>query len=192
MPHAKTLEREANVKRVLDVALECFYQSGIERTKIADIAERAGVTSMSVHRYFGDKANLVINTYRLFWFRLSKKLHGGLSGDAAAGQTGLEQAAALLESYAKLYLKDPKMFAQMRNFENFLRNQAPASIRELEEFSFAFPVDSVPLLNAIRAGQADGSIQSRVAANELLELSLTSLFGAMGQLSASDGQGGKA
>ena len=53
--------RAQNKQRVLDEALKCFYYEGIERTKVATIAQKAGVTSMSVYRYYGDKENIVLN-----------------------------------------------------------------------------------------------------------------------------------
>ena len=66
--------RAQNKQRVLDEALKCFYYEGIERTKVATIAQKAGVTSMSVYRYYGDKENIVLESAMLFWNKLTSEL----------------------------------------------------------------------------------------------------------------------
>ena len=50
MPHEE--QREKNIRLVTEVALDCFLANGIEKTKVADIARRSGLTERSVFRYF--------------------------------------------------------------------------------------------------------------------------------------------
>ena len=58
MPHEE--QREKNIRLVTEVALDCFLANGIEKTKVADIALRSGLTERSVFRYFETKADLVL------------------------------------------------------------------------------------------------------------------------------------
>lgn len=45
--------------RILLVALEVFLRQGVKKTNLAEIAERAGLTRVTVYRYYGDKKGLV-------------------------------------------------------------------------------------------------------------------------------------
>ena len=42
MPHEE--QREKNIRLVTEVALACFLANGLEKTKVADIALRSGLT----------------------------------------------------------------------------------------------------------------------------------------------------
>jgi AcrR family transcriptional regulator len=45
--------------RLRDAAMELFLQRGYEQTTVADIAERAGLTSRTFFRYFADKREVL-------------------------------------------------------------------------------------------------------------------------------------
>ena len=181
MPHAKTMEREANVRRVLEVALNCFYHDGIEQTKIADIAEKSGVTSMSIHRYFGDKTSLVLNSYKLFWLRLSRELHAACDKRVDAKASGLDRLKTLMEIYVDFYLKDPQVAVWIHNFENFLHTHS-AEI-EPDYIELNQPLERAPLIAAVKAGMQDGSIRGDYTADELLSTALSALLGTMTRIS---------
>ena len=51
-------ENETHEKIVL-AALQLFLAQGIKKTSVSDIADQAGVTRVTVYRYFGDKKSLV-------------------------------------------------------------------------------------------------------------------------------------
>jgi AcrR family transcriptional regulator len=46
-------------RRILDAAIRCFGQRGFRRTRVEEVAERAGVSRALVHGYFGSKALLL-------------------------------------------------------------------------------------------------------------------------------------
>jgi AcrR family transcriptional regulator len=50
--------------RIQQAALDLFLQHGIRKTSIDDIAERAGVTRVTVYRYFADRPELVEAAFR--------------------------------------------------------------------------------------------------------------------------------
>lgn len=54
---------------ILDNALECFFQSGIHGTTIADIAREANVNKALVYYYFSDKQGLL---HQLVGYQLQK------------------------------------------------------------------------------------------------------------------------
>ena len=46
-------------ERIVRAALDCFSAQGIKKTSMDDIAQAAGVTRVTVYRYFADKRDLV-------------------------------------------------------------------------------------------------------------------------------------
>jgi AcrR family transcriptional regulator len=45
--------------RIITAALELFSQQGVKKTDLDEVARQAGVTRVTVYRYFGDKEGLV-------------------------------------------------------------------------------------------------------------------------------------
>ena len=72
MPHEE--QREKNIRLVTEVALDCFLANGIEKTKVADIALRSGLTERSAFRYFETKADLVLAASLLCWKRILERI----------------------------------------------------------------------------------------------------------------------
>ena len=52
-------ERSPAVDRVLDAALECFVHNGLAATTMSDVAARAEVSRVWVHRLVGDRRALI-------------------------------------------------------------------------------------------------------------------------------------
>ena len=51
--------------RILQAALDLFLRQGIRKTSIDDVAERAGVTRVTVYRYFSDRQQLIGEAFLL-------------------------------------------------------------------------------------------------------------------------------
>lgn len=51
--------------RILQAALDLFLRQGIRKTSIDDVADRAGVTRVTVYRYFSDRQQLIGEAFLL-------------------------------------------------------------------------------------------------------------------------------
>ncbi|MFC2068395.1 TetR/AcrR family transcriptional regulator [Chloroflexota bacterium] len=51
--------REQKKERIRGAALDLFSAYGFKKTSISDIAEKAGVSKVTIYKYFGDKDSLV-------------------------------------------------------------------------------------------------------------------------------------
>ena len=51
--------------RILRAALDLFLRQGIRKTSIDDVAKRAGVTRVTVYRYFSDRQQLISESFLL-------------------------------------------------------------------------------------------------------------------------------
>jgi AcrR family transcriptional regulator len=52
-------ETETTADRIAKAALELFLQTGVRRTSVDEVAKHAGMTRITVYRYFSDKQGLV-------------------------------------------------------------------------------------------------------------------------------------
>ena len=58
---------ETQKNHILDVAEKLFLEQGIENTSISQIAEQAGVTRITVYRYFGNRDEIAVEIHaRMF------------------------------------------------------------------------------------------------------------------------------
>ena len=106
MPHEE--QREKNIRLVTEVALDCFLANGIEKTKVADIALRSGLTERSVFRYFETKADLVLAASLLYWNRILERIDRMSHAASGGGTTGLQDAENVLICYSQLYHLDQR------------------------------------------------------------------------------------
>lgn len=179
MPHAKTLEKEANVRRVLDVALNNFYCRGIEQTKLADIAAEAGVTPMSIHRYFGDKCTLVLQAGNMFWSKFAAGVADACKDIEAPGSSGFRQVSAMLELTFRIHEKYPRVVIWVQDFESYIHAQVDAgklpqtSIEKYRQQTYA------PLYAALEKGIKDGSIRCDVPIDTLYHTIMSFIYGVM-------------
>ena len=172
MPHEE--QREKNIRLVTEVALDCFLANGIEKTKVADIALRSGLTERSAFRYFETKADLVLAASLLYWKRILERIDR-MSHTASDGSTtGLQDAENVLVCYSQLYRLDPNgmtLHAAGRLHE--IKNQPPEP----------FETSGGPMAKAIRKGLADGSISPEVDVREIYYNSYDAILGIMQRLS---------
>ena len=159
MPHEE--QREKNIRLVTEVALDCFLANGIEKTKVADIALRSGLTERSVFRYFETKADLVLAASLLYWNRILERIDRMSHAASGGGTTGLQDAENVLICYSQLYHLDPNGMRFTLDAEltlhtagrlHEIKNQPPEP----------FETSGGPMAKAIRKGLADGSISPEV------------------------------
>ena len=159
MPHEE--QREKNIRLVTEVALDCFLANGIEKTKVADIALRSGLTERSAFRYFETKADLVLAASLLYWKRILERIDRMSHAASGGGTTGLQDAENVLVCYSQLYHLDPNGMRFTLDAEltlhtagrlHEIKNQPPEP----------FETSGGPMAKAIRKGLADGSISPEV------------------------------
>ncbi len=174
--------RAQNKQRVLDEALKCFYYEGIERTKVATIAQKAGVTSMSVYRYYGDKENIVLESAMLFWNKLTSEVLAAVEAEDMSGISGFERVQRLLRLYIGIYRQNTQALQLLQEFEIYVHKRKYFEGRE--RVGVQFERICQPVQDALAAGVADGSIRADVNGEELCGTLMNALFGTMQKLSA--------
>ena len=163
--------REFDEAKVLDAAIQCFWDKGFEATSMRDLTERMGMTAASLYNAFGDKKAL---------FR--RALDHYVEGNFAERARRLEGSgpprrviAAYFDEIIERSLNDPLRKGCM--VINSVMDVAPhdpemqAALVEIlgriEDF----------FRRTIEAGQADGSISRRYPAVDLTRMLLGVLTG---------------
>lgn len=95
--------REKNIKKVLQEAIKCFQEFGIENSKISTIAKRSGVDQRSIYRYFSGKEDLVTKATLYFWKHIFNDWDSLKSRPDFQNLTGKEQVQTVLLSHLKRF-----------------------------------------------------------------------------------------
>ena len=167
--------RTHNKLRVIDEALKCFYNDGIEATNVATIARNAEVTSMSIYRYFGDKENVVLEASKLFVEKL-----GGYMKEVAErteqGQNGLENVLSYTNAFFDVYEKMPASLQVLMDFSLYLGRRHYLKKRRVGVSSF-YEMMSEPFQKAIEVGVADKSIRADADVKACAHMLINTLLG---------------
>jgi AcrR family transcriptional regulator len=93
MPVAKgeTLDPARTRARILAAATALFYERGTQAVGIAEVAEAAGVSKVTLYRHFADKDELVAEFLRRRSDRVSDWLRDAAAGDVLALFDALER-----------------------------------------------------------------------------------------------------
>ena len=64
-----------SAERIVNAALDLVLAQGVKKTSLEEVAQRAGVTRVTVYRYFRDKKGLVRASV-VRWWACSRRLRG--------------------------------------------------------------------------------------------------------------------
>lgn len=174
--------RKQNIQLVVEKALGCFIEQGIDKTKVSQIAEKAGLTERSVFRYFKTKADLVLAASYLYWEKVMEYIDAKYPPIERKGMTGLEEIGRLLICYSELYLDDPKGIRFTLDAELMLHGAGKNDVHRNQPPE-PYESSNGQVAKAIRKGLEDGSVSKEVDVKELYYNSYDSILGIMQRLS---------
>jgi len=94
-------KRERTMSSILDAASELFAERGAGQVSVRDVAERAGVSHALVHRYFGNKDDLIAAAFD----RSMEQVRDSISDAETAGD--------FVDSVMTLFLEQPLIARMM-------------------------------------------------------------------------------
>ena len=145
---------------ILDAALSVFSRKGVFGSRIADIADEAGVAYGLVYHYFKNKEEILNTIFEDRWARITERLEQAARDGADARARLREIAGVFLSSYRSRPQLVELLLLEFTRMSKYLE---PA---QLERIGGAFAV----VRRVLERGQAEGEIRSDVA-SELLLLS---------------------
>jgi TetR/AcrR family transcriptional regulator, transcriptional repressor for nem operon len=158
-------QREFDEAKVLDLAVDCFWQTGYEATSVRDLASRMGITGTSLYNAFEDKRSLFRRALEHYLDESTRRrlaALGSLPPKAAIRQfitTAIERSLADDERRGCFLVNSA---LEVAPHDRELGVYIAARLGELETF-FA---------QLIRRAQAEGSVPARRDADDIARLLL--------------------
>jgi AcrR family transcriptional regulator len=151
-------DRPEKRELILDAALSVFSRKGVFGSRIADIAEEAGVAYGLVYHYFRNKEEILNTIFDDRWVRTTERLE-------RAAREGVD-ARARLREVAEIFLSSYRARPQLVELLllEFTRMSKYLEPAHLARIGGAFAV----VRRILERGQAEGQIRSDVTSEVLL------------------------
>ena len=156
-------EREKNISRVIETALELFLSDGIAETSINRIAKACGLAPMSIYRYFGSRDALVVQVWSFALKRFYEQYMEQYKALSLSGCSGYEKFAASMNVYFNTYSEFPQWYSYTREMFSY-RFAEQSEGGEMYNVFWKYYDKEIPIpaLKALKQGIADGSIRKDV------------------------------
>lgn len=116
----KEKQREENRQKVIQASLKCFKEKSIEKTALKEIAEEANLSLRSLHRYFIDKNDLIIQSISEYMKPSYESLLLYIQSSDFQNLSGLEQCAAYFRKIFMVLNDDPNLVILGTEYQLYL------------------------------------------------------------------------
>ncbi len=112
---------------ILDAAEKLFLQNGLEKTRMIDIAAQAGITKMSLYRYFPNRDVIALEIHARMMNRITLQVDAGSPAGEPVGQPGisLEMARRLARSMIRNFAALRDAYRYMGMFDSLYLDNPP-------------------------------------------------------------------
>jgi AcrR family transcriptional regulator len=158
-------QKEKRKQEVIEAAVKVLKEKGIEKSKMADIAEKAEVGVASVYRYFKTKPELVIATGTEFWREEIDSLYHNLNSLDFDELNGLEKVNRILNVFLILFQEQSDFIRFIEEFDNYIVKEQihPDKLQTYEKGI----IDLKPVMfEALKQGKEDGSVRKDIDDNK--------------------------
>ncbi len=156
-------ERITNRNAIISAAIKLFLRDGIDKTTVAQIADEALLSSMSVYRYFGTKQSIAVAVANHLLQEYLEEHRKRCAEEERPGETGHDTFARIIHAYVATYEAHPE-------YVDFLQDMGSYSMREGLSYDLDYMqygsihVENLdrPARLALTRGLADGSIRKDI------------------------------
>lgn len=163
--------REFDEAEVLEAAMCCFWSKGYEATSVRDLADGMGLTGASLYNAFGDKRSLY---RRALDHYLQQSVHDRVRR-LEQGKQPLAAIRAFFDEIIDRSVHDKQKRGCMLVNAALEVSPGDDALRKVVAAEFSF-IEAF-FKRCIAAGQKDGSILSRLPAEDLAKMLLSVLLG---------------
>lgn len=170
----KPLIKENRLLHIINCAEEVFFEKGFSKTNISDICKSANCSRTTLYSHFDSKENIYLAVVNKSF---KKFINFFLEFDLKEGR-GLEKMVRLAKGYINFSKKAPQNYALILDFYSTLKKLSNKKLQSdtdiiLSKCSYFEPVKkkaelpSTFLIQIIKEGQKDGSINDKLSAEML-------------------------
>ena len=165
-------------QKILEAAMELFCEKGIEETSIDEIAERAGVGSATIYRYYETKAQLAIQSGVAYWRKIAGQYLNITDIEGYSDMTGREQLECIMDALIAIFERERGFLKYLQEFEVFVRRYA-INIERLAEYEDSIMSLKPRVTDALEKGRQDGTLFFEWSSNEVCYSLAHTAFGVM-------------
>jgi AcrR family transcriptional regulator len=169
---SRPFDRASKHQLLVESAAEVFATQGFTNTRVADIAQRAGVAKGTVYEYFSSKEELFFAVFEWINRRIRQRVDHVLEGDGEPrGQLMalLRTSAEIVAEHRELFSMNLDFWAASRGsaFEDRFTTACRALYQEYRRLA----------AEVIRRGQRDGTFRPQMDADHVATLVVSALDG---------------
>lgn len=175
MEPSSRMERKRDERKdaIAAAAEGLFLSKGYLNTSMNDIAEAADLTKKTLYAYFSSKEDI--------YYAIVARWYGNLLEDvvrvSGSGGTAYERVLAGCDAYARLYRKNPVLFALMNDLEKVRRTANEGSLVQKKRLA-AVKKELFARMSALfDEGKRDGSIRGDLPTQTLVASFIFDLTG---------------
>ena len=168
-------------QKILEAAMELFCEKGIEETSIDEIAERAGVGSATIYRYYETKAQLAIQSGVAYWRKIAGQYLNITDIEGYSDMTGREQLECIMDALIAIFERERGFLKYLQEFEVFVRRYA-INMERLAEYEDSIMSLKPRVTDALEKGRQDGTLFFEWSSNEVCYSLAHTAFGVMKRL----------
>lgn len=165
-------------QKILEAAMELFCEKGIEETSIDEIAERAGVGSATIYRYYETKAQLAIQSGVAYWRKIAGQYLNITDIEGYSDMTGREQLECIMDALIAIFERERGFLKYLQEFEVFVRRYA-INMERLAEYEDSIMSLKPRVTDALEKGRQDGTLFFEWSSNEVCYSLAHTAFGVM-------------
>ncbi|MBN1571289.1 MAG: TetR/AcrR family transcriptional regulator [Acidobacteria bacterium] len=172
--------RKNQREKILEVAKQIFIERGIEPVTIADIATSSRLTRATIYKYFANRKEIAFEIFKIIisgWHERDKSEVWSHPG------TGYQRLERSLNSFCDDLLQFPEETRFVAEFNRLFAKEVLHVLRQ------SLGEDSDLVIQCLRQGVADGSLQAELNPNLVMAVIYNlnaSLLGRLGQMVKSE------
>ncbi len=175
---ARARGTQYRAQKILEAAIELFCEKGLEETSINEIAERAGVGSATIYRYYETKARLAIQSGAAYWKKLADRYLNVTDIKGYSEMSGREQLECIMDALIVIFERERAFLKYLQEFEVFVRRYE-IDMEQLADYEESIMSMKPRVTDALEKGLRDGTLSFEWSPNEVCYSLAHTMFGVM-------------
>ena len=175
---ARMRRTQYRAQKILEAAMELFCERGLDETPWAEVAERAGVGSATIYRYYETKARLAIQSGAGYWQKIAGQYLDVTEIKGYSEMTGREQLECIMDALVVIFERERGFLKYLQEFEVFVRRYE-IDMERLAEYEESIMSLKPRVTDALEKGLKDGTLSFEWSPNEVCYSLAHTAFGVM-------------
>ncbi len=174
-PSLNEMQKEVTRQRILETGFRLFSERTIDKVKMTDVADEAGIGVATVYRYYSTKPALVMGVSAWIWSQYEAQI---VRLSEIREATAAEEFDYYLESYLDLY-RNHKDMLRFNQFFNIYLEQEPISADAKKPYTDVVTRIGMRVHLIYQHALQDGTLRTDVSEKEMFLATLHLMMAAI-------------